>query len=103
MKGPVEAFLDELQLRSPDKGGPLVVQLPRSPGTREQRWAHLLCGPVEAAEMPEASGTGPGAGELAQRVAALESEVARLSATVADLCGQLGLSPPGQAKSNDRA
>ena len=30
-----------------DKGGPLAIQLPRAPGAREQRWAHLLCGPVD--------------------------------------------------------
>ena len=41
----VEAFLDELAERSEEKGGPLVLQLPRAPGAREQRWAHLLCGP----------------------------------------------------------
>lgn len=28
----VEGFLDELQERSAEKGGPLVVQLPRAPG-----------------------------------------------------------------------
>ena len=38
----VEAFLDELQERSPEKGGPLVVRLARAPGAREQRWAQLL-------------------------------------------------------------
>jgi uncharacterized protein YceH (UPF0502 family) len=32
-----------------EKGGPLVVKLPRAPGAREQRWAHLLCGPVDMA------------------------------------------------------
>ena len=45
----VEAFLNELAERSEEKGGPLVVKLPRAPGAREQRWAHLLCGPVDAA------------------------------------------------------
>ena len=34
----VEAFLDELQNRSAEKGGPLVVLLPRAPGAREPRW-----------------------------------------------------------------
>ena len=42
------AFLDELQERSEEKGGPLVIKLDRAPGAREQRWAHLLCGPVDA-------------------------------------------------------
>jgi hypothetical protein len=31
---------------APNKGGPLVVRLPRAPGAREERWAHLLSGPV---------------------------------------------------------
>jgi uncharacterized protein YceH (UPF0502 family) len=43
----VEGFLEELQDRTDEKGGPLVVKLPRAPGAREQRWAHLLCGPVD--------------------------------------------------------
>jgi hypothetical protein len=40
----VDAFLDELQDRSAEKGGPLVVRLPRAPGAREQRWAHCCAG-----------------------------------------------------------
>ncbi|MEO8836275.1 MAG: YceH family protein, partial [Caldimonas sp.] len=43
----VEGFLDELAARSADRGGPLVVKLPRAAGAREQRWAHLLSGPVD--------------------------------------------------------
>jgi uncharacterized protein YceH (UPF0502 family) len=92
----VEAFLDEMANRSEEKGGPLVVQLPRAPGSREARWAHLLCGPVDvstpAAAVPEAAA---GANGLAARVAALESEVADLRALVTDLATQLGVSPPG--------
>ncbi|GKT24097.1 YceH family protein [Acidovorax sp. SUPP3334] len=107
----VEAFLDELQSRSDEKGGPLVMQLPRAPGAREQRWAHLLCGPVDASQyaagaaMASAAADGPAAQGLASRVAALEAEVAGLRATVQRLCQELGLppeptapvSPPGQA------
>src|SRR6478735_3663196 len=33
----VEGFLDELAARPADKGGALVVKLPRAPGAREQR------------------------------------------------------------------
>ncbi|MDD2547265.1 MAG: YceH family protein [Burkholderiaceae bacterium] len=97
----VEAFLDELQERSPEKGGPLVVQLPRAPGAREQRWAHRLCGPVDLSQGPAAaapSGTVPSG--LQARVEALEAEVAQLRAVVQRLCHELGLeadmSPPGQ-------
>src|SRR5690349_24190417 len=51
----VEGFLDELATRSAEKGGPLVVKLPRAPGSREARWAHLLCG---MPELPMAGGVG---------------------------------------------
>ena len=87
----VEAFLDELQERSDDKGGPLVLQLPRAPGAREQRWAHLLCGPVDAAALQSAAHAAPAAGPLQQRMEALEAEVAQLRATVQRLCESLGV------------
>ena len=101
----VEAFLDELQERSAEKGGPLVVQLPRAPGAREQRWAHLLCGPVDATA-PVATGATAAvpSSALQARVETLEADVARLQATVQRLCAELGMStdlaemsPPGQA------
>ena len=37
----IEAYLQELAARP---AGALVALLPRQPGTRESRWAHLLCG-----------------------------------------------------------
>lgn len=98
----VEAFLEELRERSEEKGGPLVVKLPRAPGAREQRWAHLLCGPVDAAAA-SAGPAEPADSSLARRVATLEAEVAALRASVAGLCEQLGVSPPGHAETNDRA
>lgn len=96
----VDAFLEELQDRSEDKGGPLVVKLPRAPGAREQRWAHLLCGPVDTQALAAQAGTtGSTATEgeviaLTRRVATLEAEVTALRATLADVCQQLGLTPP---------
>nr|WP_259374498.1 DUF480 domain-containing protein [Calidifontimicrobium sp. SYSU G02091] len=75
----VEAFLDELAAKDP----PRVMRLPKAPGEREHRWAHLLCGdvsvPVPAAAAPGDAGVG--AGELA----ALKAEQARLAREVADL------------------
>lgn len=92
----VEAFLEELQDRSEEKGGPLVVKLERAPGMREQRWAHLLCGPIDAAAYAVPSAAEPANSALTERVEALESELAQLRATVRDLCEQLGMSQPGQ-------
>src|SRR4051794_32464289 len=43
----VEGFLEELAARPAEKGGALVSKLPRAPGAREQRWAHLLSGAVD--------------------------------------------------------
>jgi uncharacterized protein YceH (UPF0502 family) len=93
----VEGFLDELQERSGDKGGPLVVKLPKAPGAREQRWAHLLCGPVDLAATGAGRGYEGAIGTTAERLERLEAEVAELRATVQRLTSELGLSPSGQS------
>jgi uncharacterized protein len=92
----VEGFLDELAARSDDKGGPLVVKLARSPGAREPRWAHLLCGAVEG--KPQASGTESedfvATSELAAlkaQQAALQDEVSQLRGLVEKLYVELGV------------
>ena len=91
----VEGFLEELQDRSADKGGPLVQKLPRAPGAREQRWAHLLCGPIDLtllATENEAQELAANEGSVIhQRISSLEQEVATLRATVQSLCKELGL------------
>ncbi|MGE0096928.1 MAG: YceH family protein [Hydrogenophaga sp.] len=96
----VDGFLEELQDRSPEKGGPLVVKLPRAPGAREQRWTHLLCGPVDTAALassPQASAaTEDDLIALTRRLAALENTVAGLQDQLQNLNEQLGLSQPGQ-------
>lgn len=92
----VEGFLDELQDRSPEKGGPLVIKLARAPGAREQRWAHLLCGPVDDLPSTASGAAGSTAGSSQERLDHLESQVAQLQATVQKLCAELGMSPPGQ-------
>ena len=102
----VEGFLDELEQRSLEKGGPLVAKLPRAAGMREQRWAHLLCGPVDntlgdaanRADWPASAGAG-----LGQRVDSLEQEVARLRSALDNLCEQLGVSPLRHPEKNDLA
>lgn len=94
----VEAFLEELQDRSDEKGGPLALKLPRAPGMREQRWAHLLCGPVDAGAPPAQATADSTQSALEARIASLEDEVARLRSAVQNLCEQLGMSQPGQAE-----
>lgn len=89
----VQGFLDELAERP---GGALVRELPRAPGSRETRWAHLVSG-EQAPELFLASAA-PGAetvtvGEIAAikaNVDRLENEVAQLRETVARLCRELG-------------
>jgi hypothetical protein len=66
----VEAALDLLAEAA------LAVKLPRAPGTKESRYAHLLGGPVDAGETPAAA-PAPGPG-LAARVAALEEQLGQL-------------------------
>lgn len=94
----VEGFLEELQDRSLSKGGPLVQKLPRAPGAREQRWTHLMCGPVDLtllATENEAQELAANEGSVIhQRISALEHEVTHLRQIVENLSKELGLSQP---------
>ena len=93
----VEGFLEELQERSIEKGGPLVLCLPRAPGAREPRWVHLLCGPVDAADFTSGAHSPPEPG-VSARVQALEQEVARLRQTRDFVVQELGLTLPPNAE-----
>lgn len=90
----VEAFLQELQDRPETKGGALVVKLARASGMREQRWAHLMGGPV-APGAPGAEASAVHAPQLEARIEALESELAGLRTAVQNIYEQLGMSQPG--------
>ena len=68
--------------------GALVVRLPRRPGEREQRWAHLLSGPVAAASEAGAPDEGSAGLTLAE-LAAIRAHQAQLAGEVADLRGKL--------------
>ncbi|MBP9906685.1 MAG: YceH family protein [Rhodoferax sp.] len=87
----VEGFLEELQDRSAEKGGPLVVKLNRAPGAREQRWAHLLCGPVDEAHLVTGTVLRSVDFSTQERIDRLELEVAQLRSTVNKLCAELGI------------
>ena len=93
----VEAFLEEMQDRAAEKGGALVAKLARAPGTREQRWAHLLCGPVDATQAGSPVSTHLSSNsDMLRRIERLESEMALLRESLHRLSTELGLSPPGQ-------
>ena len=82
----VEAFLDELAAKEP----PRVVKLPRAPGARESRWAHLLCGEVAEATYAgatsgQATPASAATAELQAELAALREEQARMRAEIAAL------------------
>jgi len=77
----IEDVLGTLQ-RLVQREPALVKPLPRQPGTKEARYAHLLSGEVEAPEMAQA---GVVAASDDDRVARLESEVAELRREVAEL------------------
>jgi uncharacterized protein len=79
----VQGFLDELAARP---AGALVMELARQPGSRENRWAHLLSGTPKAEVVAS-----PAKEDLASSVARLESEVASLKETVARIVKQLGI------------
>jgi hypothetical protein len=82
----VESTLHHLMEREP----PLVKKLPRQPGTKESRYAHLLAGDVEGwiapAEAPPVAAT---AGQVEQRLTRLETEVQSLRREITDLRQQL--------------
>ena len=93
----VEGFLDELAARPEDKGGPLVVKLPRAPGAREARWSHLLCGAIDVSAMPVAAQSEDfvAASELAalkSQQLAMQREIDDLRSLVDKLYTELGVS-----------
>src|ERR1039457_3801529 len=74
----VLAGLQKLMEREPS----LVAVLPRQPGTKESRYAHLLSGPVES--LPIAAANSP-ASEFSANSTAPEACIAQLETCVADL------------------
>ena len=84
--GQVQSTLQRLAQREP----PLVKMLPRQPGTKEARYAHLLSGDVQIqapAAAPEIAVTHNTADS--ERIARLENELATLQNEVANLKQQL--------------
>lgn len=92
----VDGFLDELAERSAEKGGPMVLKLPRAPGAREARWTHLLCGDVDISALPVAADSEGfvASGEIAalkSQQAAMRVELDELRDRVDRLYAELGV------------
>jgi hypothetical protein len=83
----VEATLRGLGSRD---DGPYIQELPRQPGRRESRFAHLFCGaPVAQADVCDAPPQDTGARSADDRIERLEREVTELRTDVAALRKQL--------------
>jgi uncharacterized protein YceH (UPF0502 family) len=78
----VEAFLEELASR---EEGALVVELPRLPGSRENRWMHLLSGQPEIETVTPAKSSH----SASQEIEELKARMAALEADLADMRSRL--------------
>lgn len=92
----VEGFLEELAEKQPAR----VVKLPRAPGERESRWAHLLCGEVQTPATTAVASYGGTPAVRDDELAALKAEQARMAselqtlrALVQRMAAELGIDP----------
>ncbi len=83
----VEGFLQELAARME---GALVVELPRQPGSRENRWAHVLSGEPDMEILPTADAAISDMAALREKVDQLEAEVDGLKDMISSLASTLG-------------
>ena len=92
----VEGFLRELASRP---SGALVVELPRLPGARETRWAHLLSGAPEVSRLPATESpendmvTVSEIVTLKANVTQLQHELAEVREMVERMARELGIAP----------
>lgn len=81
----IQAALDQLSLW---EGTPLVARLPRQTGQREERYMHLLAGPLPqqaSASMPLPTVVSSPSTSESERLAALEVQVAKLADEIGKL------------------
>ncbi len=78
----VQHALGNLEKHEP----PLVTALPRQPGQKEGRYAHLLCG---APEIPEVAAQAPAPGKLSVESSNIESRIEALEAELEAVKGRL--------------
>jgi uncharacterized protein YceH (UPF0502 family) len=69
--------------RLAEREEPLVLRLPKAPGQREDRYAHLLCGPVDISEAaPIRTPRATEGGDLAARIDELEARILALETSL---------------------
>ena len=106
----VQSTLERLATRpiadaaSSEATGPLTTVLPRQPGSREARYAHLLGDPADLASAHHSGATGkagppeghtpPSDSATTQRLAQLEAEIASLTTALQDLRARIELLEP---------
>ena len=81
----VQAALQRLMQREP----PLAAVLPRQPGTKEARYAHLMSGDVEHSPTASPITSGSADSDLRDRIAQLEQTVAELKSRIEELSQEL--------------
>ncbi len=99
----VEAMLETLQKRGEDGGLQSVMKLPKMPGSREHRWAHLLCGELDLTALSASASAFIPTDDSLGRLTKLENDVAQLKAshsqlqtTLRHVCEQLGIEMPSE-------
>ena len=81
----VQSTLQKLMQHDP----PLVKVLPRQPGTKESRYAHLLSGDVEGSVAPMEAAASASDSDGDERIARLEAELANLRREFGELKQQV--------------
>jgi uncharacterized protein YceH (UPF0502 family) len=102
----VQSTLERLATRAPDEAGgettvPLTTMLPRQPGSREARYAHLLGDPASVASAQHSMQAGEAkfgepttSSETNQRLARMETEIAALTTALQELRARVELLEP---------
>lgn len=84
----VEGFLHEMAERA---DGALVVELPKQPGARETRWAHLLSGAPDIPAFTGPAASAPDAAVGVSELASMKARIDALEAAVERIRRELGI------------
>jgi uncharacterized protein YceH (UPF0502 family) len=69
-----------------ERDQPLVIRIPKGPGSREDRFTHLLCGEVDVSiPLSKVKASGTGRNEQTSRLDELEARVAQLETQIQQL------------------